>query len=107
MPAQSPYIKRRSARPDSRSAQSRAERLKRLRKMLGPTQAAFCDRFGFSKTQWSNFERCKPLSLEAAQRLCATIPGLSLDWIYSGALGDLSTELARWLGELPDEGNGA
>jgi transcriptional regulator with XRE-family HTH domain len=72
-----------------------------LRKEFGPTQAAFCKRYKFSITQWSNFENGKPLGFGAAQKLVMLIPGMSLGWLYSGLIGDLSVALARRLGELP------
>lgn len=83
------------------SSAARTERLKKLRQTFGLTQAAFCKRYGFTITQWSNFERGKPLGFAAAQRLCQLIPGISLDWLYSGAIEGLSIGMARRLGELP------
>ena len=75
--------------------------MRRLRREFGPTQAAFCQRYGFTITQWSNFENGKPVGFAAAQRLVTLIPGVSLDWIYSGVIWALPVELARRLGELP------
>lgn len=85
------------------SPAARVSRLKKLREEFAGTQTAFCKKYGFSVTQWSNFENGKPLSFKAAQQLCRLIPGLSLGWLYSGSMGDLSVALARRLGELPND----
>ena len=83
------------------SPAARARRLRRLRHEFGPTQVAFCKKYGFTVTQWSNFERGKPLGFAAAQQLYFKIPGLSLDWFYSGCVEGLSIGMARRLGALP------
>ena len=81
---------------------ARSKRLRRLRQEFGPTQVAFCRKYGFTVTQWSNFERGGPLGFAAAQQLYFKIPGLSLDWFYSGHVEGLTIGMARILGELPD-----
>jgi DNA-binding transcriptional regulator YiaG len=88
---------------DPSSSAARGERMLRLRRVFGPTQAAFCQRYGFTVTQWSNFENGKAVGHAAAMRLVQLIPGLSLNWIYFASIGDLSVGLARRLGELPPD----
>ena len=86
---------------DRTSPAARAKRLQKLRQTFGTTQAAFCQRYGFTLTRWNNFERSNPLSIAAAQQLIEQIPGLSLGWLYSGDIGDLTIGMARLLDELP------
>jgi transcriptional regulator with XRE-family HTH domain len=76
-----------------------AKRLKRLRDVYGPSQIEFCRRFGFTASQWSNYESGTKPSLAAATQLVRRIDGLSLDWIYFGRTGGLTIEVARRLGE--------
>jgi DNA-binding transcriptional regulator YiaG len=84
----------------------RAERLKRIRELLGITsQKAFADQLAISPTRWNNFERGAPLSIEVAQKLVRIIPGLTLDWLYNGERRGLSVELDRRLHE-PKSGKG-
>ena len=85
---------------------ARADRMRRLRQLYGPTQAAFCRRYGFSLSQWANFEAGKPVGHKAGMQLIASIPDLSLDWIYLGSISGLSIGMARKLGELPSENDG-
>ena len=82
---------------------SRADRMRRLRQLYGPTQVAFCRRYGFSYSQWANFEAGKPVSHKAAMQLVEQIPDLSLDWIYLGTISGLSIRMAQLLGELPED----
>ena len=70
--------------PNSDAA--RADRMRRLRQLYGPTQVAFCRRYGFSLSQWANFEAGKPVGHKAGMQLIASIPDLSLDWIYLGSI---------------------
>ena len=79
-----------------------AERLQRLRILFGPTQTEFCQRYRFSKTQWSNYEAGFSPSLAAARQLKAQIPGLTLDWIYDGDTGGLTVNMARRLTGKPN-----
>lgn len=90
----------------SREDSERAERLARIRELLGATsQKAFADRLQISPTRWNNFERGAPLSIEVAQKLVRIIPGLTLDWLYNGERRGLSVELDRRLHE-PKSGKG-
>jgi|HubBroStandDraft_6_1064221.scaffolds.fasta_scaffold124535_4 transcriptional regulator with XRE-family HTH domain len=85
---------------------ARADRMRRLRELYGPTQVEFCRRFGFAVSRWANFEAGKPVGQAAAMQLIQKEPDLSLDWIYLGSISGLSVEMARRLGELPREGEG-
>jgi transcriptional regulator with XRE-family HTH domain len=87
--------------PNSDAA--RADRMRRLRQLYGPTQVKFCRRYGFSYSQWANFEAGKPVSHKAAMMLVEQIPDLSLDWIYLGTISGLSIRMAQLLGELPED----
>jgi transcriptional regulator with XRE-family HTH domain len=96
-----PGRSRKLVKPDSDAA--RADRMRRLRTLYGPTQVAFCRRYGFSYSQWANFESGKPVGHKAAMQLIASIPDLSLDWIYLGSIAGLSIGMAQKLGELPPD----
>ena len=80
--------------------------MRRLRQYYGPTQVAFCRRYGFNVSRWANFEAGKPVGQAAALQLIRLIPDLSLDWIYFGSISGLSVEMARKLGELPPDNGG-
>lgn len=81
---------------------TQAERMQRLRVALGyQSQTAFAKKYGFTVTQWSNFENGFPVSRAAARNLVRQIDGLSIGWIEEGKIGDLSLTMARLLGELP------
>lgn len=69
-----------------------AARMRLLREVMNqPTQAAFAARYGFTHKQWNNIERGYPLTHTAAIQLVKALPGLSLDWIYLGMIGNLSS----------------
>jgi transcriptional regulator with XRE-family HTH domain len=107
MPSGSHAISGRSRKlQEPNSDAARADRMRRLRQLYGPTQAAFCRRYGFSLSQWANFEAGKPVGHKAGMQLIASIPDLSLDWIYLGSISGLSIGMARKLGELPPENDG-
>lgn len=74
-----------------------ASRLVKVRGLYGDNQAAFARRLGISLARWNNFERGSPLSHEVAIKLVRLVPALTLDWLYLGATGGLSVELARRL----------
>jgi transcriptional regulator with XRE-family HTH domain len=85
---------------------SQAERMRNLREAMGyQTQHAFAKKYGFSLARWNGYERGKPVSRLAAKQLVRQIPGLSTGWIEDGAIGDLSTAMARRLGLLPPGGD--
>jgi hypothetical protein len=94
--------KSKSALPKKSGADAgQAERLKRLREMLGYSTAIGFARFLHMVPQrWSNFENGMPLSREIAFRLVRTVPGLTLDWLYFGKPDGLPLDLARRLGEI-------
>lgn len=82
---------------------TQAERMQRLRVAMGyESQTAFAKKYGFSTSQWSNFENGFPVSRGAARQLVRQIPGLSIGWIEEGKTGDLSLTMARLLNELPE-----
>jgi hypothetical protein len=62
-----------------------ARRLRLLRSSLfGEDCTQFARRVGISTQRMNNFENGYPLSIEAANRICAVVPGMSLDWLYRG-----------------------
>jgi hypothetical protein len=81
----------RAAHPDV------AARLRKVRTMYGPTVTEFCQSYGFSVTQWVNYEAGFLPSLAAARQLKGRIHGLTLDWIYDGETGGLSLAMDRRL----------
>ena len=81
---------------------AQAERLQRLREMLGYDQSAtfavgFLD---VSPQRWNHFENGKPISREMVFKLVQAVPGLTADWLYFGKADGLPLELARRLGEV-------
>lgn len=78
--------------------------MQRLRlAMKCKTQTEFAKKYGFTTTQWSNFENGSPVGRIAAKQLVQRIKGLSTGWIEDGVIGDLSLTMARRLGELPED----
>ena len=73
----------------------------RLRQAFGPTQTAFCRRYGFTNSQWSNYEAGAGISIAAALLLKKQIKGITLDWIYLGEVDGLNLVMREALGELP------
>jgi transcriptional regulator with XRE-family HTH domain len=62
-----------------------ARRLRQLRKAEGYTLAsAFAAHLGITAPRLSNFEAGLPLSIDAAKKIVAKVPGMSLDWLYFG-----------------------
>ncbi len=62
-----------------------AQRLRLLRSALYNEDCTqFAARLGISVQRMNNFENGYPLSLEVASRICAVVPGMSLDWLYRG-----------------------
>ncbi len=102
-------VKKKSSSPASRmpaELEEQAERLKRLREMLGfDTSASFATGFlHISAQRWNHFENGKPLSREIVFQLVRSVPGLTSDWLYFGNADGLPVALARRLGELGPPG---
>src|SRR5262245_11481525 len=76
-----------------------AQRLRRLRAVIEPGMPAseFARKYGFTESQWWNFENGYPLPSTSALRLRQRIPGLTLDWLYLGETGGLTVALANTL----------
>jgi transcriptional regulator with XRE-family HTH domain len=85
---------RRQKRSD---ADDRAQRLRRLRNLFGPSLTEFCRRYQISPSQWANYEAGFNPSLKTAMHIRKQIPGLTLDWIYDGDKFGLSIELQQRL----------
>ena len=83
----------RAAHPDI------AERLRAVRTIYGPSLSEFCQTYGFSPSQWSNYEAGFKPSLAAVEQLIMQIDGLTLDWIYRGKTGGLTVMMLRILRE--------
>jgi transcriptional regulator with XRE-family HTH domain len=74
--------------------------MQRLRLAMGcETQTEFAKKYGFTTTQWNNYESGSPVGRLAARQLVSRIDGLSIGWIEEGKTGDLSLAMARKLGE--------
>lgn len=81
--------------------QAMAHRLLALRVSTGLSQSEFAKEYGFSQTQWSNFERAVGrIGIDAAlvlnQRLKAP-----LDWIYTGETAWLPAGLRDRIAQVP------
>jgi transcriptional regulator with XRE-family HTH domain len=79
-------------------AKNVGQRLKTLRTMLGLTELLMAQRVKGQATTWNAAESGEELlPLPMAEKLVATTPGLTLDWIYRGTTAGLPTELLRVL----------
>jgi hypothetical protein len=66
-------------------------RLRLLREIIsGDNQADFARRLGIPPKRWNNYERGFPLSREIAFMIWKKFPGMSPEWIWFGAVGNLS-----------------
>ena len=74
------------------------ERLQRLRRAFnGDNQTKFAQRIGVHPQRWHHVEKGGALSKQLAIELVRRIPGMSLDWLFFGALGNLSNSLTARL----------
>lgn len=74
-----------------------AERLLRMRKALGLSQAAFCREICVEKNLYNPFERGRRrITLDVARAIRARF-AVSLDWIYEGDMSALRNDLAEKL----------
>lgn len=82
------------AKPNPTSVQGIAHRLKATREALGLTQSEFCDLAGVARNTYNQWEKgvSRP-ELDKAMLLCEA-HGLTLDWIYRGAVSHLPYALA-------------
>lgn len=89
-----------------------AARLRAVRAELGLTPSQLAGRIGVGRTAYANWEAVEPKkpnmpSEEGLASLCDELPGLTLDYLYMGALDTLPVKLAirlaaRELGMEPD-----
>jgi hypothetical protein len=83
---------------------TQADRASKIRLAMGyQTKKAFAKRYGFTTSQWSNYEYGWPIPYKTAQSLARQIGGLSVLWILEGDESGLSLEMARKLGILPPD----
>ena len=102
-------VKKKTKPPTARmpiELEQQAERLKRLREMLGFTESStFAVQFmGISPQRWNMYENGTPLSRQITIQLVRAVPGLTSDWLYFGVPDGLPVRLARDLGELGPPG---
>lgn len=57
------------------------------------TQDEFADRLGVEKKRLNNALVGYPLSIEVAQKVKQTVPGITRDWLYDGDEGGLPVSL--------------
>jgi hypothetical protein len=73
-------------------------RLRALRRAEGyDTAKQFAEVLGVSANRYGNIEAGSGLSIEIAQRIVASVPGCSLDWLYNGIENGLSVSLRQRL----------
>jgi transcriptional regulator with XRE-family HTH domain len=87
-------------------------RLRAVREEMRLSRAALAERLGVGRTTYANWETETPAkpsfpSEEAMAELCAQVAGLTLDYLYTGRLGTMRTDLAirltaREMGIDPD-----
>jgi DNA-binding XRE family transcriptional regulator len=66
-------------------------RLRLLREIIsGENQVEFAERLGVPFKRWSNYERGYPVPRETAFTICKKFPGMSVEWIWWGWMGNLS-----------------
>ncbi len=81
-----------------------ARRLRWLRDAEGAKNSTeWARRIGWSLPQLSNYENGVRLSLDAAITLRGKVAGLTIDWLFLGAEGGLSVDLAQRLRAVQEE----
>lgn len=67
-------------------------RLKLLREIIsGENQIEFAERLGIPFKRWNNYERGYPVPRETAFALMEKFPGISVEWLWFGMTGNLSS----------------
>lgn len=67
------------------------DRLRLLREIVsGENQVEFAQRLGIPFKRWSNYERGYPVPRETAFLLMQKFPGVSVEWLWFGMVGNLS-----------------
>jgi len=96
-------------KPSPAATQPIPRRLRLLRLAEGyETAAKFADVLGISPARYGNIEAGSNLSIEVAQLIVQTVPGMSLDWLYNGVGNGLSVSLRQRLTSAEEQaaGNG-
>lgn len=66
-------------------------RLRLLREIVsGGNQQEFAEKIGIPFKRWNNYERGYPVPRETAFILMEAFPGISVEWIWFGMMGNLS-----------------
>lgn len=82
-----------------------AKRLRQLRRAEGYKLAStFAAKLGITAPRLSNFEAGMPLSIDVAKRICANVPGVTLDWLYFGKEDGLPLALRQRLTDDAENG---
>lgn len=86
-----------------------AIRMRTIRRMIegddDGAQVRFAQRLKINYRRWNNVERGKPVSIQLAEILVKAIPGLKLDWIYSGDTEVLNGTMLKRLEEAAERPN--
>ncbi len=76
----------------------KAQRLRLLRMaVFGENSAQFARRCRISAQRMGNFENGYPISIDAANRIRAAVPGITLDWLFHGDERALPVEMLNKL----------
>lgn len=79
-------------KPNGFNIDAYKQRLRLLREIIaGANQTEFAERLGIEFKRWSNYERGYPVPRETAFLLMEKFPGISVEWIWFGMTGNLST----------------
>lgn len=70
-----------------------AKRLRRLRAMLGLTQAQMAARCGIKTSTYGLLENGWPLARENALRIKRAVPGIDLDYLFEGETWGVRADL--------------
>lgn len=71
------------------------QRLRLLREIVaGGNQQEFADKLGIPFKRWNNYERGYPVPRETAFALMEKFPGISVEWLWFGMVGNLSKHYA-------------
>ena len=68
------------------------QRLRLLREITsGANQTEFAARLGVAFKRWANYERGYPVPRETAFLIMEKFPGISVEWVWFGMMGNLSS----------------
>jgi DNA-binding XRE family transcriptional regulator len=81
-------------------AEAYRRRIRILRKIFDMNQTQFAQYIGVPFKKWNHYERGYPIPRETAFILREKIPDISIDWLWFGSTGGVSSAMLRQIRSL-------